>query len=974
MSGRAATGNLLDKPTRGQLRKLMRKHADMPTLPGVDLKLPSYETVDKVITLFLKNRRQLTNEALVNRMYLTLGGSQSKLPYKNLQTELRVMRYEGDGVSRQEHTTYKDFMHALYSRLRAEQPSIAKQNDGESRVCPHDKLLTRAEKQRKEVAPAQERMLAWYMGTSKDAPGVLLYHEVGSGKTRKAFSVLSQFISPERLLIWVTTTQAAKSLRTQTRDFRAFGTEKSPFFSVSRDTKEVPPGRIVVQTYAKFINALKNKNDLGRLMRTRIEGTGTKDILANAVVVIDEAHKIFEEDDPVAIEHFAFRSHRAAAKHGHDACKWIFLSATPTPGIDAPTSERKDSEKAQTTGGPYAALRLLNMLIPNKRDRFSIPDFGGQQATKAARARLKRYIPSSSEDPLIDHIAFANRARGLVSYFTPNWPKMYAAMARHSMSSQPHMLGNMKGKTDKGNTTTVAGIQHHLTQCATKASGKAKKLAESGDERAQRKARAEMLRQTAQCFRRRFHWFGKNQTPRASKGSSGLPGNLAKCIEVTKFECVDGPHDPKLPRARFLCDTIRRRNASDAQRYKTQFKHVVYTNSSPAIVAGYATALLKCGDGYEYRTPAARMSELNISWENAKKELNTTHMRVPRNNPRVMLYLADNASEQDVHQLVALWNHEGNANGAFAQLLMLGSKRKEALNLYDVKYMHILEPQLSETDTTQIEGRVRRMCGHLGIHPRRNRKVHVFTYDLVLPSDTYPLVTSTPEIEFSKSTIDLFLAVNPQLRRQLQIRTRILVWLENVAYDLPLSKTPPSVSRQDITQHVETMLAQMQLTPLQDSAPDVPANYMAAPETTTTKKRKRAGKVPVPRQISSSEEAPSQDERRSPSQRQRRSSSQRRQLSPGQRRQPSPNQRQQRSLSPRPASNRQQASRPPVQIIDLTGNQGAFEMQPPPNLDGGPPRQDQPMDVELEEGEIPEDVMRGPEDWDRGDRMDVTDL
>lgn len=73
-----------------------------------------------------------------------------------------------------------------------------------------------------------------------------------------------------------------------------------------------------------------------------------------------------------------------------------------------------------------------------------------------------------------------------------------------------------------------------------------------------------------------------------------------------------------------------------------------------------------------------------------------------------------------------------NAHGNLARFIIMDSGYKEGIDLFDVKYIHIFEPSLVESDRKQVVGRGTRTCGQKGLefHPTMGWPLHVYIYDL----------------------------------------------------------------------------------------------------------------------------------------------------------------------------------------------------------------------------------------------------
>jgi superfamily II DNA or RNA helicase len=78
-----------------------------------------------------------------------------------------------------------------------------------------------------------------------------------------------------------------------------------------------------------------------------------------------------------------------------------------------------------------------------------------------------------------------------------------------------------------------------------------------------------------------------------------------------------------------------------------------------------------------------------------------------------------------------------NVYGDLCRFMIISGDYKEGIDLFDVKYAHIMEPQTSKADLRQAIGRGTRMCGQLGLefHPSQGWPLNVFLYDVSLPDN-----------------------------------------------------------------------------------------------------------------------------------------------------------------------------------------------------------------------------------------------
>jgi hypothetical protein len=102
-----------------------------------------------------------------------------------------------------------------------------------------------------------------------------------------------------------------------------------------------------------------------------------------------------------------------------------------------------------------------------------------------------------------------------------------------------------------------------------------------------------------------------------------------------------------------------------------------------------------------------------------------------------------------------------NVNGELVRIIVMDSGFKEGIDLFDIKYVHIFEPQVTAADQKQVIGRATRTCGQKGLefHPTRGWPLHVYIYDVDIPQQVRTYMLNSP------SAFDLYLkALNLDVR------------------------------------------------------------------------------------------------------------------------------------------------------------------------------------------------------------------
>ena len=79
----------------------------------------------------------------------------------------------------------------------------------------------------------------------------------------------------------------------------------------------------------------------------------------------------------------------------------------------------------------------------------------------------------------------------------------------------------------------------------------------------------------------------------------------------------------------------------------------------------------------------------------------------------------------------------GNIYGEKIRFIIIDSGYKEGIDLFDVKYFHILEPLITTAEETQVLGRGLRFCGQAGLPfvPNTGWKLNVFKYNMEYSND-----------------------------------------------------------------------------------------------------------------------------------------------------------------------------------------------------------------------------------------------
>ena len=237
--------------------------------------------------------------------------------------------------------------------------------------------------------------------------------------------------------------------------------------------------------------------------------------------------------------------------------------------------------------------------------------------------------------------------------------------------------------------------------------------------------------------------FGKSKKkPKSDNSDSDLKPNkkIADCIrnvanwsvskvhhkfDSKKFDVKETAKEIETvsPKLQKLLENIEILDAKDRKKGK-QFKHFIYSDIKSSghgpkvIAAGLVTLGKKC---------CLRL--------NKNKKLDFS---IPKGNKGENFGIlcsstlfGDTLKVKKRKEMLASFNKRpNNINGEDIRFMILDSGFKEGIDLFDVKYVHIFEPQLTNADMTQAVGRATRYCGQKGLKfvPNEGWKLDVFTY------------------------------------------------------------------------------------------------------------------------------------------------------------------------------------------------------------------------------------------------------
>ncbi|NDC83811.1 hypothetical protein EB093_09175, partial [bacterium] len=255
----------------------------------------------------------------------------------------------------------------------------------------------------------------------------------------------------------------------------------------------------------------------------------------------------------------------------------------------------------------------------------------------------------------------------------------------------------------------------------------------------------------ADCVKKRSNW----SKVKKEHNLVDYPGDPAVLLADI------GTHSPKLD---VLLRKIKSLDESDRKEYGTHFKHMIFTDlkSNSYGVKIIASALIASGMVLGYAAESV---------DSGKKKFKKIQMSTDAELQKTKgsnLYMLSSTSVFDQPLSVAMKKdilarfnaRPENIHGDNIRFIVMDSGFKEGIDLFDIKYVHIFEPQSTAADQKQVIGRGTRTCGQKGLQfqPNVGWPLHVFVYDVIIPNELKGLmgnVDTTFQLYMKSLNLDL---------------------------------------------------------------------------------------------------------------------------------------------------------------------------------------------------------------------------
>ena len=241
--------------------------------------------------------------------------------------------------------------------------------------------------------------------------------------------------------------------------------------------------------------------------------------------------------------------------------------------------------------------------------------------------------------------------------------------------------------------------------------------------------------------------------------------NWSKLARKYKFDNPEFDPDELLadlpvvsPKLNKLLNVIDELDKSDMRNHGRLFKHFIFSD-------------IKGFQGAKVITSSLIAKGLNLAYGvkrgSSKIDLTSTKQLLSTRSKNFYLLSSVGVFDQPISvskkkEILANFNSRpDNVYGDIARFIVMDSGFKEGIDLFDIKYIHIFEPQSTSADQKQVIGRGTRTCGQKGLvfHPTMGWPLYVFNYDMEINE------RFQKNFNLAKSAFDLYLkTLNIDLR------------------------------------------------------------------------------------------------------------------------------------------------------------------------------------------------------------------
>jgi hypothetical protein len=188
------------------------------------------------------------------------------------------------------------------------------------------------------------------------------------------------------------------------------------------------------------------------------------------------------------------------------------------------------------------------------------------------------------------------------------------------------------------------------------------------------------------------------------------------------------------PKAKTLLDKIKELDEKDLQTDNRLYKHFIYCDIKSRRYGANFLASCLLSENY------------NLGYNNHQNILSDAELLKTKNNNFFLLSSLEvynkTISVSLKKNILSKFNQRPeNIHGSLCRFIIIDNGYKEGIDLFDIKYIHIFEPSLNNSDLKQVIGRGTRTCGQKGLKfiPGIGWPLYVYIYDLIIQEEVSSL-------------------------------------------------------------------------------------------------------------------------------------------------------------------------------------------------------------------------------------------
>jgi hypothetical protein len=587
--------------------------------------------------------------------------------------------------------------------------------------------------------------------------GLYIYHSVGTGKTCTGVIIGANFEN-DYTILWVTRPSLKDSvwkniLNTKMSCHPAIKNNLQRYTNVNAFTKK---RRFNIDTnkkwfkpinYNEFINVLNNSNELGRKLHTE----NPNDKLKKIILIIDEAHLLFSNMSNIEKQKIIDSINNSYNISGKDSVRVVLMSATPLAGgildfvdtFNLMLPKKKinyiDIFKNNVNTFRIIGRHISHLDMSKKKSIFAQPDILEEEIIYEEMINNIRELEEDIEEMSCD-ISYDNFEKLIMK--SKEMPIDIMKLILSQMTNEKIDRNQIVDITKYFDRNKICNDEKCLKKILKKYNSNKKKVSKIL-KKAEKKCKIDLKRMKNKLNKLYRQYNKKDRKQLIDKCLLKDEYMRKTCIEKSKhpfnlFNWIKFNHQDFNPvrmrnyinqgnhmkKIKKLLENIEKFDRKDLNEHNKLFKHAIFVNSSQFKHNGI-NMLLSAMISNNYEFPYT-LEQYTYTFQ-GQQRIGTRFRyedRVNVMNNKVIGVLSNNSiagysiTKPQIKHILDRFNsrgNNGNEHGNLIRFLIFDKNYKEGIDLFDIKYLHIVDPYLPNSTIIQIIGRGTRACGQKGL-------------------------------------------------------------------------------------------------------------------------------------------------------------------------------------------------------------------------------------------------------------------